>query len=167
LLKQRTRWNQGFLQVLRKGEWRCLPTRRQRLLARYTLAMPFLQAFVGLLIPLSLAATILLNAPVLAALISFVPLLPMLAVLVMEAAGLGEFCRNYGLRARTRDYLRLVFGTLPYHALLALAATRAVARELRGNRTWEKTAHVGAHRTEPAAATASVERWAGATDQSA
>jgi putative flippase GtrA len=28
LLKQRTRWNQGFLQVLRKGEWRRLPTRR-------------------------------------------------------------------------------------------------------------------------------------------
>jgi glycosyltransferase XagB len=25
LLKQRTRWNQGFLQVLRKGEWRRLP----------------------------------------------------------------------------------------------------------------------------------------------
>ena len=34
LLKQRTRWNQGFLQVLRKGEWRRLPTRGERLLAR-------------------------------------------------------------------------------------------------------------------------------------
>ncbi len=86
-LKQRTRWNQGFLQVLRKGEWRRLPTRRQRLLARYTLAMPFLQALIGLLIPLSLAATILAKAPVLAALISFVPLVPALAVLVMEAVG--------------------------------------------------------------------------------
>ena len=37
LLKQRTRWNQGFLQVLRKGDWRRLPDPRQRLLARYTL----------------------------------------------------------------------------------------------------------------------------------
>ena len=27
LLKQRTRWSQGFLQVLRKGEWRRLPRR--------------------------------------------------------------------------------------------------------------------------------------------
>ena len=36
--KQRTRWNQGFLQVLRKGEWRSLPTRGQRLFARYMLA---------------------------------------------------------------------------------------------------------------------------------
>jgi cellulose synthase/poly-beta-1,6-N-acetylglucosamine synthase-like glycosyltransferase/putative flippase GtrA len=166
LLKQRTRWNQGFLQVLRKGEWRRLPTRRQRLLARYTLAMPFLQAFIGLLIPVSLAATIVAKAPTLAALMSFVPLVPVLAVLAVEAVGLGEFCRNYGFRARWRDYLRLVLGTLPYHTLLAFAATRAVARELRGNRTWEKTAHVGAHRTEPAVAVA-VERWADATDRTA
>jgi glycosyltransferase XagB len=166
LFKQRTRWNQGFLQVLRKGEWRRLPTRRQRLLARYTLAMPFLQAFIGLLIPVSLAATVLAKAPVLAALVSFVPLVPVLGVLATEAVGLGDFCRNYGLRARWRDYLRLVLGTLPYHTLLAFAAIRAVARELRGNRSWEKTAHVGAHRTEPAAAMA-VERWADAAHRTA
>jgi cellulose synthase/poly-beta-1,6-N-acetylglucosamine synthase-like glycosyltransferase/putative flippase GtrA len=151
-LKQRTRWNQGFLQVLRKGEWRRLPTIRQRLLARYTLAMPFLQAFIGLLIPLSFATTLFARVPVLAALITFIPLVPVLAVLVMEAVALGELCRNYGFRARLRDYLRLALGTLPYHALLSLAALRAVLRELRGNRSWEKTAHVGAHRTEPATA---------------
>jgi cellulose synthase/poly-beta-1,6-N-acetylglucosamine synthase-like glycosyltransferase len=163
-LKQRTRWNQGFLQVLRKGEWRRLPTTRQRLLARYTLAMPFLQAFIGLLIPLSFATTLFAKVPVLAALISFIPLMPVLAVLVMEALALGEFCRNYGFRARLRDHLRLVLGTLPYHALLSLAAVRAVLRELRGNRSWEKTAHVGAHRTEPAVG---AEQWAGMSDRTA
>src|SRR5215218_10024931 len=104
LFKQRTRWNQGFLQVLRKGEWRRLPTLRQRLLARYTLAMPFLQAFTGVLIPVSLATMILLD-------------------------------------------LRLLVGTFPYHLLLGAAALRAVLRERRGERGWEKTAHVGAHRT--------------------
>ena len=169
LLKQRTRWNQGFLQVLRKGEWRRLPTRRQRLLARYTLAMPFLQAFIGVLIPLSLAATIVAKAPVLAALLTFLPLLPVLGVLAVEVAALGEFCRSYGLRARLRDYLRLVLGALPYHLLLALAAARAVARELRGNRSWEKTAHVGAHRADPAPAAdlEDLRRWAGIGDRTA
>jgi len=165
-LKQRTRWNQGFLQVLRKGEWRHLPTTRQRLLARYTLAMPFLQAFIGLLIPLAFATTILAKVPVLAAMISFIPLVPVLAVLVMEGVALGEFCRNYGFRARLRDHLRLVLGTLPYHALLSVAATRAVFRELRGNRSWEKTAHVGAHRTEPAAAVGTG-HWADLGDRTA
>src|SRR5215218_419475 len=165
-MKQRTRWNQGCLQVLRKGEWRRLPTTRQRLLARYTLAMPFLQAFIGLLIPMAFATTILARVPVLAALITFIPLVPVLAVLVAEAVALGELCRNYGFRARLRDYLRLMLGTLPYHTLLALAAMRAVLRELRGNRSWEKTAHVGAHRTEPATAVGA-EHWAGMSDRTA
>jgi cellulose synthase/poly-beta-1,6-N-acetylglucosamine synthase-like glycosyltransferase/putative flippase GtrA len=165
-MKQRTRWNQGFLQVLRKGEWRRLPTTRQRLLARYTLAMPFLQAFIGLLIPMAFATTILARVPVLAALITFIPLLPVLAVLVAEAVALGELCRNYGFRARLRDYLRLMLGTLPYHTLLALAAMRAVVRELRGNRSWEKTAHVGAHRAEPATAV-DLDRWIGMSDRTA
>jgi cellulose synthase/poly-beta-1,6-N-acetylglucosamine synthase-like glycosyltransferase/putative flippase GtrA len=151
-LKQRTRWNQGFIQVLAKGEWRRLPTLRQRLFARYTLATPFLQAFIGLLIPASLAMVLLVRVPVLATLISFLPLLPMLAVLVVEAVGLAEFCRDYGLRPRWRDYARLIAGMLPYHLLLAVAATRAVVREVRGDRGWEKTAHVGAHRSEPAPA---------------
>jgi glycosyltransferase XagB len=148
LLKQRTRWNQGFLQVLRKGEWRRLATRRQRLLARYTLAMPFLQAFTGVLIPVSLATMILLDLPVVAALLTFVPLVPTLATLAVEVAALGEFCRNYQRRARIRDYLRLLLGALPYHLLLGMAALRAVIREQRGERGWEKTAHVGAHRQE-------------------
>jgi len=158
LFKQRTRWNQGFLQVLRKGEWRRLPTLRQRLLARYTLAMPFLQAFTGVLIPVSLATIILLDLPVLAALITFVPLVATLATLAVEAAGLGEFCRSYGHRASLLDYLRLLVGTFPYHLLLGAAAVRAVLRERRGERGWEKTAHVGAHRTagaDPASGRAS------------
>jgi glycosyltransferase XagB len=149
LLRQRTRWNQGFLQVLRKGEWRRLPTFRQRLLARYTLSMPFLQAFTGVLIPVSLATMILLDLPVVAALLTFVPLVPTLATLVVEAAALGEFCRNYQRRATPLDYLRLVLGVFPYHLLLGAAALRAVVRDGRGERGWEKTAHVGAHRQEP------------------
>jgi cellulose synthase/poly-beta-1,6-N-acetylglucosamine synthase-like glycosyltransferase len=146
LFKQRTRWNQGFLQVLRKGEWRQLPSRRQRLLARYTLAMPFLQAFSAVLIPLSLATMILLDLPVLAAMLTFVPLVPTLAAVAVEAAALGEFCRSYHRRATPLDYLRLLLGTFPYHLLLGAAALRAVLRERRGERGWEKTAHVGAHR---------------------
>lgn len=146
LLRQRTRWNQGFLQVLRKGVWRGLPTLRQRMLARYTLSMPFLQAFAALLIPLSALAILALRLPVAVALLSFVPLIPTVVTVTVQAAGLREFCRNYGERARLRDYLRLAVGTLPYQTLLGYAAMRAVSREVRGSRAWEKTVHVGAHR---------------------
>lgn len=148
LARQRTRWNQGFLQTLRKGDWRRLP-RRRRALAVYTLAMPFLQAFAGLMIPVSMATMVLLKAPILLTLLSFVPVMPTLAVLAFELVGLREFCNDYGLRARALDYARLALGMLPYQVVLSLAAVRAVARELRGVRNWEKTSHVGAHLDRP------------------
>jgi cellulose synthase/poly-beta-1,6-N-acetylglucosamine synthase-like glycosyltransferase len=146
LLKQRTRWNQGFLQVLRKGEWRRLRTRRQRMLARYTLAQPFLQAFGGIAIPLAIVTALVLNLPVGLALLTFLPAIPTLAMVCFELVGLREFCRVYYVRAKPTDYLRLIIATPPYQVLLAFAACRAVLRELRGKRGWEKTAHSGAHR---------------------
>jgi cellulose synthase/poly-beta-1,6-N-acetylglucosamine synthase-like glycosyltransferase len=146
LLKQRTRWNQGFLQVLRKREWRSLPLRRQRMLARYTLAQPFLQAFSGIAIPFAVGCALALQVPVGVALVSFVPAVPTIAMIVFEVVGLREFCRVYYIRPRLRDYLRLVIGAPFYQVILAAAALRAVARELRGERGWEKTPHKGAHR---------------------
>lgn len=148
--KQRTRWNQGFLQVLRKGEWRALPSRSQRLFARYMLAMPFLQAATGLLIPLSVFLILVVKVPTLVALLTFIPLAPTLVTLAVEIAGLGEFGRLYGQKVRVLDYVRLVLGTIPFQVLLAGAALRAVFRELRGERGWEKTEHTGAHREEDA-----------------
>jgi cellulose synthase/poly-beta-1,6-N-acetylglucosamine synthase-like glycosyltransferase len=158
LLKQRTRWNQGFLQVLRKGEWRSLPWKR-RWLARYTLSMPFLQAAAGVAIPISVATMLWLKVPVWLALLSFLPVLPTLSTLAFELAGLHEFGRLYYVRVRPLDYLRLALGLLPYHLILAAASVRAVARETLGVRTWEKTAHVGAHRRDrpsPATVTTAV-----------
>jgi cellulose synthase/poly-beta-1,6-N-acetylglucosamine synthase-like glycosyltransferase len=147
LVKQRTRWDQGFLQVLRKGEWRKLPSRRQRWLARYTLAMPFLQAATGILLPLSLASMLLLKVPVPTALVTFLPLAPTLVTMAVESAALGEFGREFGIRIRFRDQARLLLGTFPYQLLLAVAAVRSVWRESRGHGSWEKTTHANAHRT--------------------
>jgi len=149
LLKQRTRWNQGYLQVLKRGEWRRLPTRGKRMMARYLLAMPFMQAFSGLMVPVSLVTILLFRAPMPFVLLTYVPMAATLATLSIEAIGLAEFNRMFGLRVRIRDYLKLVAGAIPYQLLLATAALRASAREMRGERGWEKTEHVGAHRDEP------------------
>jgi cellulose synthase/poly-beta-1,6-N-acetylglucosamine synthase-like glycosyltransferase len=147
LLKQRTRWNQGFLQVLRKGEWKQLPGRRRRMLARYTLSQPFLQAFAGVAIPFALVTAVLAEVPVGIALLSFLPGVPTVAMVVFELVALREFCRVYYVRSRFTDYVRLLLGTAPYQVVLAIAACRAVVRELRGERGWEKTSHSGAHRS--------------------
>ena len=92
--------------------------------------------------------TFLVKAPVIFVLISFLPMLPTLATLVVELVGLAEFSRMFDLRARPIDYIKLVLGAMPYQLLLAYAALRASLREFRGRRDWEKTDHVGAHRTD-------------------
>jgi hypothetical protein len=145
LIKQRTRWNQGFLQVYRKGIWRRLPTRKQRAVARWTLAQPFVQAFTGLAIPASIAAMLWLRVPVGIAMLSFLPAIPTLATAAFEVTALREFCRVYYVRVRPRDYVVLLLGAPFYQIALSVAALRAVVREARGQRGWEKTAHSGAH----------------------
>lgn len=144
LLKQRTRWNQGFLQVLRKGEWRTLPW-RQRMLARFTLYTPFLQAFTGLMVAVGLLIAIRGGTPLPVSLLAWLPVLPMGVMLVFECVGLHDFGRQYGFRIRARHHLSLVLGTPLYQLLLAGAAVRAVWREYTGRRDWELTRHVGAH----------------------
>jgi cellulose synthase/poly-beta-1,6-N-acetylglucosamine synthase-like glycosyltransferase len=146
LFKQRTRWNQGFLQVLAKKEWHHLPHLRQRLFARYLLSMPFLQAATGLLVPLSVAIVLLIKVPTIVALVTFIPVAPVLVTIAVEATGLAEFGRLYQRKVRIRDYAKLVAGTFPYQMFLAAAAVRSVARNLRGDHSWEKTEHTGAHR---------------------
>ena len=144
LMRQRTRWSQGFLQVLRKGEWRSLPP-RARAFALYTLAFPFLQATSCLILPFAIASIIVLNLPMELALLSFAPLVPFTAILAVELVGLHSMRAEFGLPVRLLDHLRLVFGAIPYQILLSVAALRAAWREYRGIRNWEKTAHVGAH----------------------
>jgi len=144
LVRQRTRWNQGFLQVLRKGDWKVLPL-RARVLAVYTLAFPFLQAAAALVFPLTVAAMIVLGLPIALALLSFAPIVPLIAILGVELAGLQTLRGEFGFDVRARDYVRLVVGVIPYQLLLCFAALRAAWRELHGIRNWEKTAHAGAH----------------------
>lgn len=153
LVKQRTRWNQGFLQVYRKGDWRRLETLRQRLLARYTLLMPFVQAAAGLLVPVSIAMILFAKTPPAVTLLGFLPLLIVLAGVAVEVVAVHEFGRDFGVRVRLREYVRLVLGVLPYQWLLAVAAVRAGWREARDERGWEKTEHTGAHRDGAAPST--------------
>ena len=145
LFKQRTRWNQGFLQVYRKKDWRQLPTHGQRMLARYTLMTPFFQAFTGLVIPLNVGVALFLDVPVTVAFITFLPLVTAMVTFVFELVGLHDFGRQYGLRVRLTHYLKLIVGGPFYQMLLAGAAVRAVWREQRGRGDWELTSHVGAH----------------------
>jgi cellulose synthase/poly-beta-1,6-N-acetylglucosamine synthase-like glycosyltransferase len=145
-IKQRTRWNQGFMQVLAKGDWLRLPTMPQRLLALYTLAFPLLQALTLLYLPVSIWLMFFGKLPVLVAIISSLPIYVLLAQLLISLVGLYEFTSVHKLKLSWRSPLRLIVAFLPFQWMLGFAALRAVWRQLRGMNSWEKTKHIGAHR---------------------
>ncbi len=146
LVKQRTRWCQGFIQVLRKGDWRRLPRLGQRLLAVYTLAYPLLQALLLLLWPLMLLAALWLRLPLHVTMVAFLPLYVLLLQFVATAVGAWLFTREYNQRMPLSMPAMMALTYLPYQWLLGLSSLRAVYRELRRRNDWEKTQHSGAHR---------------------
>lgn len=150
-VKQRTRWALGFMQVMAKGEWRKLPTRRQRVRALWLLSQQYTVAFAGLVLPLAVASAIIGGLPILAVLIAFAPLAPALMTIAFEIIVLHEFGRDLQVRIRALDYVWLVVSTPFYQLLLAAASLRAVGKYWSGNFSWEKTSHVGAHLEEAAA----------------
>ena len=118
------------------------------------LAMPFLQAISGIMIPISLVLILFVKVPTVIAMITFIPIAPTLVTVAVEIAGLGDFGRIYNEKVRVRDYVRLILGTFPFQVFLAAAAIRAVFRQLQGETGWEKTEHSGVHREAAVAAVA-------------
>ena len=145
LIKQRTRWALGFMQVLSKGEWKKLPTRSQRFHAWWTLVQQHAVAFAGVALPVAIVTALLAEVPPLVVLITFLPLLPTIAMLGFEVLILREWGREMNLQIGVRDYTRLVVSMPFYQFLLAVAVVRAVWKYTTGDFAWEKTAHVGSH----------------------
>lgn len=146
LVKQRTRWHQGFFQVLLKGEWRSLPTFSQRALAAYILTVPFLQGLFAVMMPISVGMMILVKLPVELAMFTFLPLYIFGLQATIEITGLLEFIRAHKREFFWRVFIASMIGYFPYQWLLAVSALRAIMRQLRHRTDWEKTAHVGIHR---------------------
>ncbi len=145
-LRQRTRWNQGFLQTLMKGDWKRLPKAEQRLLAAYTLGFPCAQAVLGLYSAVSVIMMFAVRIPDVAALIADLPFVLLAAHLVVTIIGLYEFAGAHGLKPSWKTPVVMTLVYLPYQGVLAYAALRAAYRQIQGINNWEKTQHVGAHR---------------------
>ena len=145
-VRQRTRWNQGFIQVLKKRAWCSLPATGQRALAVYTLGYPLVHAAITLTWPLAIVAILVLKLPVAVTLISFLPLYALVFQLLASVIGAFAFTREYGFRMPPLLPVTMVLTFVPYQWLLGLSAIRAAYRELLKRHNWEKTGHLGAHR---------------------
>jgi cellulose synthase/poly-beta-1,6-N-acetylglucosamine synthase-like glycosyltransferase len=148
-IKQRTRWNQGFIQILFKKEWMKLEKLSQRLLALYVLILPELQAFFALLIPVSIIMFFFVKFPLWMAMFTFLPLYCLVLAVFIDVAGLREFLKAHKRKWSWREAFITALAFFPYQWILGVGALRAVYRYMRGTSNWEKTQHIGQHR-EPA-----------------
>ncbi len=149
-VKQRTRWNQGFIQILFKGEWLKLEKFSQRLLALYVLVLPEVQAFFACLIPISLLMFFFVKLPLWLAMMTFLPLYCFVLALFIDVAGLHEFLKAHNRPWKWSEAVVTMLYFFPYQFILGFGAIRALIRYLQKTTNWEKTAHHGQHRTKAA-----------------
>ena len=145
-IKQRTRWNQGFIQILFKGEWLKLPKLSQRLLAFYVLVLPEVQSLFAILVPVAILMFFLVKLPLWLAMLTFAPLYCFILDVFLDVAGLHEFLKAHGQKWSWREVFILIMAFFPYQWLLSIGALRAVYRAFKGATNWEKTAHIGQNR---------------------
>lgn len=145
-IKQRTRWNQGFIQILFQREWLKLEKLSQRLLAFYVLILPEVQALFAVLLPVSVVMFFLVKLPLWLAMATFLPLYCFALAIFIDLAGLHEFLKAHKRKWRWREALTMMVFFMPYQFILGLGAIRAVYRHIQGASNWEKTIHKGQHR---------------------
>ncbi len=136
-VRQRTRWNQGFIQVLRGSEWVSLPWRQRLGFLRVLLEAPARAlALPALLLGVGLAGSSLANLLIVA---------PPTALGILNTGLLtvilSRLPERFGVRVRFREHLKLWVFAPAFQGLLSLAAVRALWRTARGDTAWEKTAH--------------------------
>ena len=157
-VKQRTRWSQGFLEILIKGDWKKFPSFYQKFLAIYSLGFPFFQALTGLYLPVSLYMMFFVRTSPVVALLLALPFYVVIISTVFHMVGLSYFIKAHNLKRKRRAIYLIPLFYFPYQMALSFAAVRAVYRHVTGQNNWEKTKHIGAHRTNDATVAASVVR---------
>lgn len=145
-IKQRTRWNQGFIQILFKGDWLRLPSLKQKLLALYVLSWPLFQGLLFVLIPFSILAAARVKMLPFLGIIANIPLYIFFFLFIVVNVGIFDFMKNYQQKYSWRFMFKASFFFLPYQLILSVSAFRAIVRLLRGNLSWEKTLHLNIQR---------------------
>jgi glycosyltransferase XagB len=145
-IKQRSRWNQGFLQVFAKGDWSSVQGIVRKLCAIYILTLPEFQAFSLIYTPLAFFMIWKFKLDIALALSSFIPMYLLILQLIIYNVGLYEFCRDYKIKYSFGYAFKLFLLFFPYQIMLGISAFRALLRFIVGKENWEKTVHLNIHR---------------------
>lgn len=144
---QRTRWIQGFLQVVVDGGWQKFSFSSQvYFLSLFT--FPLMQIAFHLWFVFSIL--MVKKLPINLAMLSFFPAILFLFHNIIQISGLIEMLNNRKQTHLIPTALFLyIFSYIPYQLLINISAVRAIIRHLSGNFIWEKTTHFNSHRKSP------------------
>src|SRR5260370_8168513 len=112
-MKQGTRWDQGFIQILFAGRWTKLEKLSQKLLALYILILPELQAFFTLMLPLAVLMFFFVKLPVWMAILTFMPFYCFLFAMFIDLAGLHEFVKLHHPKWKCSQAHTLLIPSIP------------------------------------------------------
>src|SRR6266568_6230349 len=83
-IKQRTRWNQGFIQILLAREWLKLESFPKQMLAFYVLVSSEIQAFFACMMPISIIMMFVAKFPLWMAMFTFLPMYIFILSLIIQ-----------------------------------------------------------------------------------
>lgn len=150
-IKQRTRWSQGFLQILakRKELRKELPSIsiKKEVLTWYILGWPRIHALMFMYIPVAVVLSFVVKVHPVVAIISTLPIVLLMVYLVLQNIALYEFTKIYNKRWHPGLILKTIVWFFPYQFVLSFSSFRAMVRQFKQQTSWEKTEHVNAHRT--------------------
>lgn len=145
-VRQRTRWNQGFIQIISKLEWMSLPRNKSIIFCLYILMSPFISILLAFYTPLGIYLGIYHKLPIPLAMLSFLPLYVVGIQILTQLVGFFEFTRSYHRKMKFFDACKVVLTYYPYQLLLIWASVRAIYRFSITNNSWDKTSHMNVHR---------------------
>jgi glycosyltransferase XagB len=145
-IRQRTRWDQGYLQILLKGDFLKLSSLKQQFLSFYLLLQPLIHQFTVLAMILIPIFSWFLKVPVWLAFFSWIPLYFLLIQFGLYLIGLYDLRKHYNLNFSNSLFFSLALSFIPYQFMLSFSFLRAVVRMFLGAFNWEKTLHANIHR---------------------
>jgi glycosyltransferase XagB len=148
-IKQRTRWSQGFLQILEKrnvvDDIKNFGLKKWALIW-YVLGWPRVHAFLFLYIPIAFILSFFVKTHPVLTIINIAPILLLGVFLVVQNVALYEFTRIYKKKWSVWLIPKTIFWFIPYQLALSYSSFRAMVRQYKQHTSWEKTEHVNAHR---------------------
>jgi cellulose synthase/poly-beta-1,6-N-acetylglucosamine synthase-like glycosyltransferase len=147
-VKQRTRWDQGFMQVIGKLDWARLPSFKQKFLAIYALGWVVAQGFLFLIIPFSIYIGMTTKMHPGLSILTNLPMYSLLVIFIILNIGLYEFTKSYGLKYSWTTPFKMLIYYIPFQLLLGFSALRAMWRQIAGQVSWEKTTHLNIARSK-------------------